>query len=1037
MRDVGIVAIGRNEGERLLRCLASAPAGTPLVYVDSGSSDGSAERARARGAAVLELSPERPFSAARARNEGFAWLRARHPALRFVQFLDADCALDPSWLERGCEALEAQPDAAIVCGRLREEHPEASLYNRLCDIEWDGPLGEIPACGGVFLARAADYAEVGGMDPRVIAAEEDDLCIRLRERGRRVVRIGGEMARHDAAMSRLSEWWRRALRSGHAYAQVSTLHRGSPIARFEREARSAWLLGLLLPAAIATAAAVTTGWALLLFLAYLPLVARVARRLEGRPAGDAWLYGVHCYAAKLPQALGQLRFHADRLLRRPSRLIEHKAGAPSDGDAATRRERRVGLLGAGFIADWHRRAVGWLPDARVVAVCDRAPERAAALAAPCGAKPYTSLEAMLEAERLDVVHVLLPPPAHFGAARTLLEAGVDVLLEKPMCAAPEECAELLRIAERCGRRLGVSHNFLFSPVVERLARDVRGGRLGPLDELTITWNRELPQLRSGPWNAWLLAEPGNILLEVGSHWIAHLLDLVGEPDSFAVNAGNERALPAERRFYRRWRISARKGATAVAIDASFVPGFPEYRLHARGALGAATADLERDTYRLSLHSAWSPDLDRFREGVRGAAGQAAQAARNLAGYALAKVGLSRHGNLFELSIARAVEAFYRGLDRPGELDPRLSARRGARIVELGRALAEQAGVKNPPPAARPVPIERPTILVLGGSGFIGRELVGQLLARGRAVRVLSRGAEVPLPASAHLEVMQGSFLEPADLDRALEGIEVVYHLARSYGPAWEDFEREEVGGAQRVAEQCLKHAVRRLVYTGTIDSYYAGAGAATITERTPLDPQLARRNLYARAKGAAEEALRALQRERGLPLVVARPGIVIGRGGSPMHGGVGLWQGLGVVATWGAGRTPLPFVLVEDCADALARMADAPDIEGRALLLVGPPLLGAQEYLDELERCGGLRLQRSAAAPWGLYLDDVAKWLVKVAVRHPGRSRRPSYRDFASRTHAAPYDCAETRAALGWTPCGDRAELVEKGIRAPLRELLG
>jgi nucleoside-diphosphate-sugar epimerase len=497
-------------------------------------------------------------------------------------------------------------------------------------------------------------------------------------------------------------------------------------------------------------------------------------------------------------------------------------------------------------------------------------------------------------------------------------------------------------------------------------------------------------------------------------------------------------LPGGRRFYRRWRIAARRGAAAVAIHASFAPGFPEYRLHARGALGSATADLERDTYRLSLHSAWSPDLDRFREGVRGAAGQAAQAARNLAGYALAKLGLSRHGNLFELSIARAVEAFYRGLDRPGEPDPRISARRGARIVELGRALAEQSGVKNPPPPPpRPAPRARAAILVLGGSGFIGRELVGQLLARGRGVRVLSRGADDPLPASPLLERMQGSFLDPGALDRALDGIEVVYHLARSYGPTWEDFQREEIGGAQRVGEQCLKHAVRRLVYTGTIDSYYAGAGAGPITERTPLDPQLARRNLYARAKGAAEEALRALERERGLPLVVARPGIVIGRGGSPMHGGVGLWQGLGVVSTWGGGRTPLPFVMVEDCADALARMADAPGIEGRVLLLVGPPLLGAREYLDELERCGGLRLQRSAAAPWRLYLDDVAKWLVKVAVRHPGRSRRPSYRDFASRTHAAPYDCAETRAALGWTPCAERAELVEKGIRAPLRELLG
>jgi nucleoside-diphosphate-sugar epimerase len=329
------------------------------------------------------------------------------------------------------------------------------------------------------------------------------------------------------------------------------------------------------------------------------------------------------------------------------------------------------------------------------------------------------------------------------------------------------------------------------------------------------------------------------------------------------------------------------------------------------------------------------------------------------------------------------------------------------------------------------------VLVLGGSGFIGRELVRRLLADGRSVRVLTRGAPLAAPAGAALETLQGSFLAAADLERALDGIRVVYHLARSYGPAWEDFEREEVGGARLVGEQCLKHGVARLVYTGTIDSLYAGAGAAVVDERTGLDPELARRNLYARAKGMAEQALRGLERERGLPLAIARPGIVLGRGGSPMHGGIGLWQGLGVVSTWGAGRTPLPLVLVEDCADALARLHDAPGAEGRVFLLVGPPLLSAREYLDELERCGGLRLQRSSPPIWRFYLEDLARWGVKVAVRHPGRSRRPSYRDFESRTHAARYDCRATCEALGWRPCQDRAELVERGLCAPLRELLG
>ena len=273
------------------------------------------------------------------------------------------------------------------------------------------------------------------------------------------------------------------------------------------------------------------------------------------------------------------------------------------------------------------------------------------------------------------------------------------------------------------------------------------------------------------------------------------------------------------------------------------------------------------------------------------------------------------------------------------------------------------------------------------------------------------------------------------LDRALRGVRVVYDLARSHGPAWEDFVREDVEGARAVGERCLALGVERLVYASTIDVYYAGSAGSTISEATPHDAHIARRNLYAQAKAAAERALLALQ-ERGLPLVIARPGIVIGAGASPMHGGVGEWSGLGAVATYGAGDAPLPLVLVDDCADALARMQDAPGLDGRAFNLVGPPLVTAREYLDALERAGGLSLRRTARPIWRFYAADAAKWLVKVAVRHPGRSRRPSFRDFASRTFRARFDAEAARAALGWTPCAARGRLVARGIAAPLRDLL-
>jgi predicted dehydrogenase/nucleoside-diphosphate-sugar epimerase len=814
-------------------------------------------------------------------------------------------------------------------------------------------------------------------------------------------------------MERFAQWWRRSLRTGQAYAQVSALHRGAPLRPFAREARSALLFGLGVPLGIFALAAAAGPAALLLFALYVPLAARVARRLRarGETPPDAWLYAAHCYAAKVPQAAGVLRHATDRLRAKPARLIEHK-GTGAVPDAGGERAFRVALLGAGYIADWHRRALRFVPEARIVAVCDRVEGRAAAVAAAAGARAYASLAEMLGAERLDAVHVLLPPDQHFAAAREILAAGVAVLLEKPMCTTAEECAELERLAAQRGVRLAVSHNFLFDPGFERLVHDVRTGRLGPLDALTVTWNRELPLLQNAPPGAWMLAAPGNILLEIGSHLLAHVVEAAGVPRELAVRADRALELPGGRRFLRRWRIDGTASGAAVSIDACFAPGFPEYRVHARGALGAATADLERGTYTFERSSFAPADLARFTTAAATAAALALQTARGVADAVLAKAGARRPANPFEASIAGALRAFYAGLARPGDLDPRITAPRPARALDC-------------------------ETLVLGGNGFIGRALVSKLLAGGAPVRVLSRTA-AGLPEDPHgrLDVVLGSRNDPVALDRALRGVRVVYDLARSQGPAWEDFLREDVGGARAVGERCLAHGVQRLVYASTIDVYYAGAAGSTIDEATPHDAHLARRNLYAQAKAAAERELLALQ-ERGLPLVIARPGIVIGEGASPMHGGAGEWSGLGAVATYGSGDAPLPLVLVDDCAEALARMKDAPGLDGREFNLVGPPLLTARDYLDALERSGGLALRRAARPIWRFFAADAAKWLVKVAVRHPGRTRRPSYRDFASRTFRARFDASAARATLGWAPCSDAQALVERGIAAPLRHLVG
>jgi len=322
-RGIGVVAIGRNEGLRLRRCLESVGAGQrAVVYVDSGSSDGSIELAQRLGAQVVVLEMDRPFTAARARNQGLLSLLANSPGIEFVQFIDGDCEMVDGWLETAHEFLSVHPDVAVACGRRREREPARSVYNRLCDLEWDTPIGNAKACGGDALIRVAALKAVGGFRDELIAGEEPELCVRLRAAGWRVHRLDAEMTLHDAAITRFSQWWRRARRGGHAFAEGAHLHGLSPERHWVRESRSVWFWGLMLPACLAVGTllqpAVAAG-----FLVYPLQVFRLSLRGTGS-ARLRWTRAGFLVLGKFAEASGQLEFHWRRLHGSRVRLIEYK-----------------------------------------------------------------------------------------------------------------------------------------------------------------------------------------------------------------------------------------------------------------------------------------------------------------------------------------------------------------------------------------------------------------------------------------------------------------------------------------------------------------------------------------------------------------------------------------------------------------------------------------------------------------------------------------------------------------------------------------
>lgn len=325
---VGIVAIGRNEGERLRRCFDSIPPSIGAVaYVDSGSSDGSVELARARGYEVVELDMTRPFTAARARNAGFARLDQLDRPLDYIQFVDGDCALAPGWLALASAALDSQPGVAAVWGRRRERHPDQSAYNRMCDIEWSQePAGDTRVFGGDVLVRSTAVREVGGYDPRIIAGEDPELAYRLHKRGHRILHLDAEMTSHDAAITRFRQWWTRTKRSGYAYAQVSALHANAPERFWVKETRRALVWGMFVPALAPALALPTLGLSVLMLGIYPWRALRIARgaRARGVDGVDSFYWALHCVGASFPQAAGIVSYHVERLRGIDPTIIEYK-----------------------------------------------------------------------------------------------------------------------------------------------------------------------------------------------------------------------------------------------------------------------------------------------------------------------------------------------------------------------------------------------------------------------------------------------------------------------------------------------------------------------------------------------------------------------------------------------------------------------------------------------------------------------------------------------------------------------------------------
>lgn len=325
LMSVAVIAIGRNEGLRLQSCLDSALGAQVrlVVYVDSGSTDDSVQMARARGCAVVCLDMALPFTAARARNEGFRLALSLVPELKYVQFVDGDCEFAEGWLLNAVNYLEHNQSIGVICGRRRERYPEASPYNSICDLEWNTPIGFTSSCGGDAMMRVDTVLAVGGYRDNLIAGEEPEMCVRIRASGWKIYRIDLEMTLHDAAILHFSQWWMRSKRAGHAYFEGAALHGAAPEFHWVKESRRSLLWGGIIPLAVVLCALLWSPLFLLALLIYPLQIFRLYLSHRGKVPYAQW-YASLMVVGKFAELAGGMRYLLNRIVKKTSAIIEYK-----------------------------------------------------------------------------------------------------------------------------------------------------------------------------------------------------------------------------------------------------------------------------------------------------------------------------------------------------------------------------------------------------------------------------------------------------------------------------------------------------------------------------------------------------------------------------------------------------------------------------------------------------------------------------------------------------------------------------------------
>lgn len=691
---------------------------------------------------------------------------------------------------------------------------------------------------------------------------------------------------------------------------------------------------------------------------------------------------------------------------------------------------RVVLFGAGFISDIHARALGNIKEAEIVAIVDPNTQAAHSLAQKYGiTQTFADVDDVLNAIEFDAAHILVPPNHHYSLAHTLLAHGKHILVEKPLAETPAQCDTLTDLARQQGLTLAVNQNFIFHPALIKAQVLLEQKKIGPVKSVTLNYEMPLRQLDAGQFGHWMFSDPVNILLEQAVHPLSQLFALLGQPQgAIRCRSSKPRYLAGRLPFVQRLDVI---GELSIPFHFSFAMGqdFPVWQIKIIGEDGVIDIDIINNQLLCHTRSRFLPALDIAINATRQAGSTFYQGMRQLIHYSAAIAGLGPSQDPFYLSMLTSMQHFYQSLAQ--KRAPIHNAGLGRDIIGFCHTLAEEGfPTFHTEPETKAGPIfednGRFDVLVIGGTGFIGKQVVKQLLAADYTVGVMARNLNA-LPELFHqpgITLLQGNVRDKQTVNNAVSKARYVINLAHGGGSgSWQDIHEAMVVSAKTIADACLAHNTRRLVHVGSIASLYLG-DKTTITSATLPDPQPELRAEYSRAKAQADQQL--LNQYPGLDFVLLRPGVVIGEGGLLNHTGVGFFNNCQHFIGWNMGNNALPFVLVDDVASATVAALTAPDIKGKALNIVGDVRPNAKEYVAMLHSQLDRPFRYIPQPTEWLYAQEIGKWVVK---RIAGRQLPiPALRDLRSRAMTATFDNTEEKALLGWQPVSDRAEFIRRAI---------